>query len=288
MWSNEFGGNFEIYYSHWTGQRWDWPRNVSSTSGVSLAPDIAVAPDGLIHVVWTDNTPGVPVIYHAWSSDGIVWSNFPVPSGDGEVPGLAVHSDGSVHLVWQDLDEAGYYDVLYSWWDGKDWSLPQNISDSFGDDSTLASIAVGQDGRVHLAWEEASQGQVDVYYSGGRGFSWSPSENVSQTAGNSYVPSTAVDAWGNVHVAWDEGDVIQSRVREAGLGDWLATETVAVNPNGVSEPALSIEAATIHATWAEQIAPGDWDIFYNSRSFESSYWLYLPLVVTDPLISVGR
>jgi len=279
VWSNEFGGNFEIYYSRWTGERWDWPRNVSSTSGVSLAPDIAVAPDGLIHVVWTDNTPGFPIVYHAWSSDGIVWSNFPVPSGDGEAPRIAVHSDGSVHLVWQDLDGGGYYDVLYSWWDGQEWSLPQNISDSYGDDSTLASIAVGGNGKVHLAWEETTQGPADVYYSGGEGFNWSLSENVSQTPGNSYLPSTAVDTWGNVRVVWDEGDEILSRVREADQGDWLMAEQVAVNSDGVSEPELSIAAGTPHAVWAEQIAPGDWDVFYSSRVFEGAYGLYLPIIV---------
>ena len=57
---NEFRGNYEIYYCQWAGSSWSLPRNVSSTSGVSANPDIAIDSHNTVYVTWTDNSPGYP------------------------------------------------------------------------------------------------------------------------------------------------------------------------------------------------------------------------------------
>ena len=53
------------------GASWTTAADVSNTPGVSSEPAVAVAPDGTIHVVWTDTTAGAnnPDIWHAQSSD---------------------------------------------------------------------------------------------------------------------------------------------------------------------------------------------------------------------------
>ena len=283
-WSNEFGGNFEIYYSCWEGGQWSLPRNVSSTSGVSVLPDIVVAADGTHHVVWSDNSPGYPVIYHGWSDDGILWSNFPVPSARGTAPAVAVGSEGQVHVAWQDVDDAtGFYEVYYSCREDDQWSLPENISDSPEQDSTLLALAVS-DGTVHLAWEEAGV-DYEVYYSSGHVGFWSVQEDVSQTSNNSYLPNLALDGWGNLHLAWDEAGPASSilyRERRAAHSSWSATTSISDNPSGVSDPVLFPQGdEVIHSAWVEEVGQSNGDIFYSYRLLPPPHEIYLPLVVKD-------
>lgn len=283
-WSNEFGGNFEIYYSQWEGDGWSLPRNVSGTSGVSVSPGIAVAPDGTRHVVWSDNSPGYPVIYHGWSDDGILWSNFPVPSARGTAPAVAVGEDGRVHVAWQDLDDAtGFYEVYYSRWDGSEWSLPENISDSPEQDSTLLALAASDD-TVHLAWEEVAA-DYEVYHSSGHVGFWSVQENVSQTPDNSYLPSLTLDGWGNLHLAWDEASPASSilyREWRAANSSWSATTSISDNPSGVSDPVLFPQGdEVVHAAWVEEVGQGNGDIFYSCRQLSPPHEIYLPLGIKD-------
>jgi len=269
VFANEIGGNFEIYYVRWEGSAWSLPRNVSSTSGVSSNPDIAIADDGTIHVVWADNTPGYSVIYHAKSTNGTLWSNFPIPSANGGVPAIAIGDDGIVHVSWQNLDEEfNCYDIYHSQWDGSAWSLPENISDSLND-STIADMAVAGDNTVHLVWEERVGGNYEVYYSGGWSFNWSVQENVSNSAADSYLPSIAIDGDGTRHVAWEETaspHCISYRKWQVATSSWLESEAIATDPVAVSDPVLFADSAeTLHIVWVEYIAPGNWDIFYSTQ-----------------------
>ena len=309
VFANEIGGNFEIYYSRWDGSAWSLPRNVSSTSGVSSNPDIAIASDGTIHVVWADNTPGYSIIYHAKSTGGALWSNFPIPSANGGVPAIAIGSDDIVHVSWQNLDEeANCYDIYHSQWDGNTWSLPENISDSFND-STIADMAVDGHNTVHFVWEERLGANYEIYYSGGQSFNWSVQENVSDSSANSYLPSIAIDGGGDRHVAWEEASSphgILYRKWQAATSAWLTPEPIAANSVRRSDPALYADGfGIVHVVWAEYVADGNGDIYYSSQApFEppptatptstvaptntptptmpkASYEIYLPIVIKD-------
>jgi len=285
VWSNEFGGNYEIYYSTWGEAGWSLPRNVSHTSGVSLAPEVAVGDDGVRHVVWTDNTPGYPVVYHASSSDGLIWSTFPIPSGSGLAPVVAIGFQEMitqvVHVAWQDEDEVtGRYEVFHSQWDGVDWSLPENVSDSPSHDSRLPDLTTGPDDKAHLVWEEGGDA-AEVYYSGGRQGAWSLQEDVSESEVDSLLPSLAVDEKGNRHVAWDEVSEVLSRAWRG--GSWGGREMVAENPAGISDPALWVgPGAVLHITWAEASESGRWQVYYSFRRLPADNFLYLPLIKKNP------
>lgn len=281
VWSNEFGGNYEIYYSVWDEAGWSLPRNVSHTSGVSLAPEVAVGDDGVRHVVWTDNTPGYPVVYHASSSDGLIWSTFPIPSGSGLAPVVALGSQETItrvlHVAWQDADEVtGRYEVFHTQWDGVDWSLPENVSDSPSRDSRLPDLTTGPDGKAHLVWEEVAEA-AEVYYSGGRQGAWSLQEDVSESGVDSLLPSLAVDEEGNRHVAWDEVSEVLSRAWRG--GSWGDRDMVAANPAGISDPALWVgPGPVLHIAWAEAGESGRWRVYYSFRRLPAAHFLYLPLI----------
>jgi len=46
------------------GVTWTSNKRLSWTSGLSYYPDIAADPSGNLHLVWSDDTPGVNQIYY--------------------------------------------------------------------------------------------------------------------------------------------------------------------------------------------------------------------------------
>jgi hypothetical protein len=274
---NLFGGNYEIYHCRWNGSSWTLPRNVSNTSGVSSAPSLAIAPDdGTPHVVWADNTPGYNVIYHAYWN-GTYWINEPIPHAMGGAPAVAVNSDGVVHVVWQDRDWPGApYEIYYSRWDGSDWSLPEDLSDSPAEPSIIPSVAVDQDGQAHVGWQEKVAGRYVIYYTWGRVGFWSIPEKISNGAEEAYLPSTAVSQGSTVYVGWDESTLALYRSRGPGDVSWSQPIPVTSDPLGAVDLRLAVDVNNhLHAAWGSRTASSKWDVFYQNLS----YRLTLPVIL---------
>jgi hypothetical protein len=276
---NEFGGNYEIYYCRWSGTVWTLPRNVSNTSGVSSAPALAIASDGTLHVVWADNTPGYNVIYHGYWN-GTYWLNEPIPYAMGGAPTVEVSKSGVVRVAWQDRDDpAAPYEVYHSQFDGKSWSLPENLSDSATGQSIIPTIAVDDQGQAHVLWQERVNGQYAIYYTYGRVGYWSVPERVSQENGDAYLPSVAVGAGAIVYAGWDEGTIARYRDRPYGQGPWTSPTTVLSDSMGVADLQLAMDASgQFHACWSKRVAANNWDVFYQRLSAR----LVLPVIMRRP------
>lgn len=273
---NEFGENYEVYYCRWNGTSWSLPRNVSNTSGVSSAPSIAIDPSGVLHVVWADNTPGYSVIYHAYWN-GTYWLNEPIPHAMGGAPAIAVSASGVVDVVWQDRDAPELpYEVYHSQWNGQEWSLPENLSDSASEPSIIPSVAMGPNEEVHVTWQEKVDGQYAIYYTYGQVGYWSIPERVSENSADAYLPSAAVrpppqgdgvTSGGAVFVGWDESTLAVYRWKNTSGGEWSQPSTVLTDPLGVADLQLAIDARGLfHAVWSERVAADNWEVFYQCLS----------------------
>ncbi|MGQ9493042.1 MAG: hypothetical protein ACUVR2_04695 [Anaerolineae bacterium] len=273
---NEFGGNYEIYHCRWNGSAWSLPRNVSNTSGVSSAPSVAVAPGGMLHVVWADNTPGYSVIYHAYWN-GIYWINGPIPNALGGAPTVAVGMDGIVHVVWQDRDTpSAPYEIYHSQWNGANWSLPENLSDSGAAQSIIPHMAVDGDGEAHVLWQERLSNYYTIYHTWGRVGFWSVPERVSEDEVDAYLPSVAATLWGAMYAGWDESTVVFYRQKRKTNSPWLHTITVYSDTQGVTDLQLAVGAGgQLHGAWSRRVAPDNWDVFYQRLSVT----LVLPIVL---------
>ena len=273
---NEFGGNYEIYYCRWNGTSWSLPRNVSNTSGISAAPSLAIAPDGMPHVVWADNTPGYNVIYHAYW-DGMYWINEPIPNAMGGAPAVSVSAGGVVHVVWQDRDAPGApYEIYYSRWNGKDWSLPENLSDSAAEQSIIPSIATDRNNETSVVWQEKVSGKYAIYYTRGRVGFWSVPEKISDSGAEAYLPSIAAGPSGTVYAGWDESTLALYRQRGMSDATWSPFIFVISDPMGVTDLQLAVDVnGRLYAVWARRVAAENWDIFYQNLSYK----LVLPLVL---------
>jgi hypothetical protein len=174
--------------------------------GYGKQHSMARGPDGRLHLVYF-NPDGRSLVY-AWSdNNGRTWQPaleeripfyvFDQPGGSGS---LGVDSDGlGLHLViGQDLSttpDGGINGALYFRFRDGRWSAPERIaSGGFG-----YNLAVGPDGRVHVAWSD-SDIWYRVRYPDG---TWARARRLVT---NGWHPDIDVGPGGRIHVAYNSNN----------------------------------------------------------------------------------
>ena len=127
-------------------------------------------------------------------------------------PSLA-HHDGRLYAAWMDgrtAPRGSHYDgdiwFALSGDLGKTFSANRRVNAGESTHNTLPVLAVGQSGRIHLAWE--GQDQDAIYYttSDDSGENFTPGAllagNEAPERGSPSKPSIAVDGRGQVYLAW--------------------------------------------------------------------------------------
>ena len=204
-------------------------------------------------------------------------------------PSLAVGLDGKVHIAWD--DSSGYggsgsgWDIFYKRYEvGVGWTSTEVVSTESDEDSWFPSLAVGSDGKVHIAWDDytdygGSGADRDIFYKRYEvGVGWTSTEVVStESTSWSFCPSLAVDSSENIHIAWEDKtnyagsgtdtDIFYKRY-ETDAG-WTVAEVVSTESDGASSyPSLAVGSdEKVHIAWEDHTdyggSGGDWDIFYK-------------------------
>lgn len=248
--------------------------NISQDSGNSISPAAAIDGNGILHVVWQDDTSGNnEILYRHW--DGSTWSaveNLSQTSGVSQAPAIATDSTGNVHVVWQDNTPSFYahYDILYRRWSNGVWSPTEKVSQSSGN-SEQAAVAVAN-GLVHVVWQDNASGNFEIMHRTWNGSVWSVTENLSQNTGASVASSVAADASGNVYVAWQDNTSGNNEVllRRWSASGWSPTENVSQNVGDSSSPCVVAgPSGAIYLTWQDS-SPGNPDILF--RSWNGTGW----------------
>jgi len=210
VWQDDTLGNFEIYHKNSTdgGTTWTQSKRLSTTSGGSAYPTIAVDASGDLHAFWHDDTPGNSEIYYKKSSNGgATWTpsqRLTWTSGYSSCPVIAVDASGNLHVVWSD-ETPGNAEIYYvnSPDGGTTWATSKRLTWNAGA-SVYPAIAVDSLGNPHVVWHDNTSGDSEVYYksSPDGGASWTTSKRLTMTSGGSYVPAIAVDSSDNLHLVW--------------------------------------------------------------------------------------
>jgi len=183
-WWDDSSGDGEIYVRRWNGSSWEEVGSgsasgggISDNSADSYSPSVAIAPDGTPYVAWQDDSSGNFEIYvRRWSgssweevgtnsaSDGGISDN----SGYSGGPSVAVASDGTPYVAWGDFS-GGDSESYMRRWNGSGWeevgtnsASGGGISDNSGDSAWL-SVTVAPDGTPHVAWNDDSSGNLEIY-----------------------------------------------------------------------------------------------------------------------------
>lgn len=206
---------------------------VYSSTKTSQYPEMAIGPDGKLHVVWEEGASTNAVIYYTYgtaSGANVSWSTPITVSGtmtDCHRPSVAVVSD-RLYVAWgHTVGDKTNQDVYYSTKlvGGGAWPTPTKLPNghiSLGNTApTYVSprIVVTSSGRVIIVWDgyvsAAQNGKEDIYFTETTNIAdsgaWTERTNVSSNAGASYGPAVVLDNKKVVHVIWiDEFSVLHS------------------------------------------------------------------------------
>ncbi len=230
----------------------------------------------------------------ARSQDPVIWSepeNLSNTPSSSNHPAIVTDDFGFVHVFWSELvggetlgpdDLAGSGNaIMYTRWDGKRWSVPNDVLTSPGENLTdYVSVAVDPGGRLHAVWG----GQDNFYYSSANGWeaetaqSWSkPKVIASGSARSQRESSIVVDNNGSLHVIYaaryptnaishiSSADGGHSWSRETRISPALESLEVGfANVRIISDP-----RGRLHATWQTFQDEGYGQGVYYARSLDA-------------------
>jgi hypothetical protein len=262
--------NFEIYVRRWNGSSWEevglgsaTGGGISSSSGWSGTPSIAVAPGGTAFVAWCDNSSANDEIYvrrwngSSWEEVGVgsaTGGGISNNSGGSRFPSLAITSDGTPYVAWYD-DSSANDEIYVRRWNGSSWeevgigsATGGGISNNNGE-SGGASVAIAPDNTPYVAWGDESNGNSEIYVRRWNGSSWeevgigsATGGGISSNSGDSYDPSIATASDGTPCVAWtgrSTDDDLEIYVRCWNGSSWREAGIGSATGGGISDNASS-------------------------------------------------
>jgi len=289
----------EIYYLKWNGTEWvdadgsgRESINISNTIGSSYRASFRLNSSGNPHIAWKDYTPGNYDIYYLkWN--GTVWvdadgsgqesTNILNTSNDSFHPSLCLDNSGNPHIAWFD-DISGNRDIYYLKWNGIAWVDADgsgqesiNISTNTGN-SRNPYLCLDSLGNPHIAWEDSSSGNYDIYYLKWNGAAWvdvdgsgKESIDILNSNGDSKNASLWLDSSDNPHIAWDRyfpGDHNIYYLKWNGTewvdADGSGKESIDISNNRgrSAKPSLCLDRLGNPRIAWEDNSSGNYDIYY--------------------------
>jgi hypothetical protein len=206
-------------------------------------------------LVWT------PSFAAEWETEQIE-----VPAGVSNVSlgstgrAAAVDGSGRVHLAYQNNLESGAFEVLYSVRnEAGEWAPAQVISPP-GRSTRNGSVAVDQDGEVHVFWEDVTGGVSDAdigHRVRNPDGSWEEAEFLFPAPQDSRSPVAAVDAFNRIHLVWVDGRfgipprVLYSRADADRV--WSTPQIISIGGLFPDLPSIDADGfGNVHVVWSDR------------------------------------
>ncbi len=156
VWSEQREGNFDLYGSFYDGSSWSAPVRISRSDGQDVFPRAARVSDDAAVVVWMGTVGGksrimaARLLANGSASDPIEVDDTPVNQW---FPSVCPDGSGGAWIAY-DLYATGSYDVRLAHWKS-DGSLTRHDVAATPLFEANATVALGPNGAVAVAWEES-------------------------------------------------------------------------------------------------------------------------------------
>jgi BNR repeat-containing family member len=285
VWQDNTHGSYEIYYKKSSDGGTTWTSNIRLSwnySAFSAAPQMAADSQGRLHVVWHGYMPGNTDVYYRKSTDGgASWSStikLTSIAGSSIVPAIAVDFSGNLHVVWVD-DTSGNREIYYkkSTDGGAIWTGRKRLTWNSGE-SYKPVIAADSSGGIHVLWHDSTPGNDEIYYkkSPDGGTTWTSSQRLTWTSGDSLFPDIGVGSPSNIYAVWHDytpGDPdIHFKKSTDGGGTWTASQNLTRNSTVSGYPAIGVESLdNLHVVWHDS-PPSNIEVYYKKSTDGGVTW----------------
>jgi hypothetical protein len=256
------------------------PVQITTHSLDQCNPDLALAANGTLYVVWQDNRRGNWGIYASVSTDGQTFSKETavVDANDNQTaPSVAVDgaSPSRAYVAWQD-DRNGNQDIYVASSTNAFASSTVSRVTTNTADQTEPDMAVGASNTVYLVWTDERSGQADLYAAASNA-SWA---NVALVTGegNQTSPALAVTPGSStLHLLWVDSASGNADIYYASSNGLPASPLIGANiiddTTGASQtaPAIACDVGgEVFACWQDTRNIGaygsDTDVYFTELS----------------------
>lgn len=201
---------------------------------------------------------------------------------------------GGAHLFWWGLTSNQEKDeptgILYSYWDGQQWSIPVDILVSPNRERTFSpEVAIDSLDIIHVVW-----GGAHLYYSSaslgeaGNPAAWSRPLSIGEDKSVASTSSIAVDSEDNLHVVFSESGRDVYHVVSFDHGhSWHRSVAISSVPKNITTlmAHLAIDDKNcVHVTWSQATLPNAYPpegVFYSRSCDDGETW-------SDPIQLAGE
>lgn len=254
------------------GRTWSEPVTVTDDSVFAAHDDHALlaGADGTLYLTWLDMRSGKSHVYLSRSTDqGRTWeANRPIRVEEA-CPccrtALASGPDGRLYVAWRGIFRGEVRDIVVARSDdeGRTWSAPVRVHEDgwvvHACPDAGPSLAVGRDGRVHVAWWTGKEGRAGVQYAvapaGAGSFSAPVPLGLAEFSRPAHV-QIALTGQDVVFATWDDGTLKQpavvARVSRDGGRTFAPAMRLSSGGRSAGYPVVSARDSAFTVAWQEQ------------------------------------
>ena len=252
---------------------------------------VARTSDGKLFVIWADPDANGQIVYSQYDDAFQTWfppvalSNNPA-GGTASNAAIAADDNGNLYVVWQQrADASSNYGVMFSKYDGSNWSAPAEVSGN-ALKSEEPNVAVGSDGKVFVVWNTDSESDgaewVLCARSDDAGSTWSAAPDTLSSAdgiiGGTSIETARVNlargSNGKMVATWFESQVTDDIFMNQfdgtqWSGEMVVTDTSTTN-NRYSWAVLD-NSDNIHIVWRGRIS-GVYGLQIKQKAWGDQSW----------------
>ena len=273
VWEDNTAGNYEIYFKKSTdnGATWQTNKRLTSNSGSSCSPAIAVNGSN-VYVVWEDDTPGDRKIFFRKSADGgATWQAIKQLKSNiynQQNPDIAVYGS-NIYVIYLENISGQEIMFLKSYDGGANWgAFAQLVYDI---DTVQIGLAVNGL-NVYVVYKDSEK----IYFlkSGDGGMTWKPKQNISNSTGGTDNPNIGVSG-SNVYVVFVDNspgncEIFLKKSADAGA-TWQVAKRISRNTGWSRYPAVAARSSNVCVAWEDDM-PGNNEIFFRKSADGGATW----------------